>query len=181
MTAAEAEAIESTARAQRKNVAAALSCWKRLCCFDVRETGAKKRKDGFMRFVIASLAIVGLIVSILALRVHYSNDLEPCDINAHWDCGIVNHSRYAELGHVPVAAIGIAGYLALGALALLRRRALALLFSVAGLAFALYLSSIEAYRLEVWCLYCVISQAAIALIAILSLAWILMKTPARSL
>jgi vitamin-K-epoxide reductase (warfarin-sensitive) len=128
-----------------------------------------------MRFVVAFLALLGLIVSILALRVHYSNDLEPCDINSHWDCGIVNHSRYAEVAHVPVAAIGIAGYLSLALLALMKRRGLVLLLSLPGLAFALYLSSIEAYRLEVWCLYCVISQAVIALIAILSMLWIFIE------
>ncbi|MGA2252229.1 vitamin K epoxide reductase family protein [Terracidiphilus sp.] len=125
-----------------------------------------------MRFGIAFLALLGLIVSILALRVHYSNDLEPCDINSHWDCGIVNHSRYAEVARVPVAAIGIAGYLALAVLALLKRRGLILTAAVLGLAFALYLSSIEAYRLEVWCLYCVISQGVIALIAILAALWL---------
>ena len=128
-----------------------------------------------MRFVIASLAVLGLIVSILALRVHYSNELEPCDINSHWDCGIVNHSRYAEVKHVPVAAIGIAGYLLLAVLAMWKRRGLTLLAAIFGLAFALYLSSIEAYCLQVWCLYCVISQAVIALIAILSLVWIFLK------
>lgn len=128
-----------------------------------------------MRFVIASLAILGLIVSILALRVHYSNDLEPCDINSHWDCGIVNHSRYAEVLHVPVAAIGIAGYLALAVLALRKRRLLVLLTSIPGLAFALYLTSIEAFRLEVWCLYCVISQILIALITLLAVAWMFLK------
>jgi vitamin-K-epoxide reductase (warfarin-sensitive) len=126
-----------------------------------------------MRFVIAFLALLGLIVSILALRVHYSNDLEPCDINSHWDCGIVNHSRYAEVAHVPVAAIGIAGYLALAVLALMKRRGLVLAAAVPGLAFALYLSSIEAYRLEVWCLYCVISQGMIGLIAVLAGLWVL--------
>ena len=125
-----------------------------------------------MRFVIAFLALLGLIVSIRALRVHYSNDLEPCDINSHWDCGIVNHSRYAEVVHVPVAAIGIAGYLALAVLALMERRGLVLAAAVPGLAFALYLTSIERYRLEVWCLYCVISQIVIALITIFALLWV---------
>jgi vitamin-K-epoxide reductase (warfarin-sensitive) len=128
-----------------------------------------------MRFVIASLALLGLIVSILALRVHYTNDVEPCDINSHWDCGIVNHSRYAELDHVPVAAIGIAGYLVLAILALMRRRGLTLAAAVAGLGFALYLTSIEAYQLEVWCLYCVISQATIALITILAAVWMFVR------
>jgi len=124
-----------------------------------------------MRFLIAFLALAGIVVSTLALRVHYSNDVQPCDINAHWDCGIVNHSRYAEIHHIPVAAIGIAGYFVLGLLALLRRRGYALGAALIGLGFALYLTNIEAHKLEVWCLYCVISQGIIALITLFALVW----------
>lgn len=129
-----------------------------------------------MRYLIAILALAGLIVSILALHVHYSNDLEVCDINAHWDCGIVNHSRYAVVAHIPVAALGIAGYALLALLALLRRYRLLTVFSLAGLAYALYLTNIEAHVLQVWCLYCVTSQAIIALIAVFSV-WTAFKTP----
>ncbi|HEX3472470.1 MAG TPA: vitamin K epoxide reductase family protein [Silvibacterium sp.] len=125
-----------------------------------------------MRFLIAFLALAGIVVSTLALRVHYSNDVQPCDINAHWDCGIVNHSRYAELNHVPVAVIGIAGYFVLGLLALLRRRALTFIAVLIGMGFSLYLTNIEAHKLEVWCLYCVISQGIMALITIFSLLWL---------
>jgi len=63
-----------------------------------------------MRYLISVLALVGLVVSSLALQVHYSTGTEPCSINERWDCGIVNHSTFAEIEHVPVAAIGIAGY-----------------------------------------------------------------------
>ncbi len=96
-----------------------------------------------MRIVIVLLALAGLVVSCLALRVHYSNDVEPCDINSRWDCGIVNHSPFAMIGPVPVAALGMAGYVLLGALAWMRRRTLLLAFSLVGLAFMLYLSHIE--------------------------------------
>lgn len=128
-----------------------------------------------MRLLMAFLALAGLIISGLALHVHYSNDVQPCDINAHWDCGVVNHSRYAEIQHIPVAAIGIAGYLALCLLSLLRRRGLVLLGSLVGLGFSLYLTNIEAHKLEVYCLYCVISQGIIALITLGSLGWLFMK------
>ena len=123
-----------------------------------------------MRYLIALLAIAGIVVASLALRIHYSMDAPPCDINAHWDCGIVNHSRYSAIHGVPVAAIGIAGYAVIAILALFRRYRLLLAVSLAGLAFALYLTSIEARILEIWCLYCVISQTIIALIALLSIA-----------
>jgi vitamin-K-epoxide reductase (warfarin-sensitive) len=122
-----------------------------------------------MRYVIALLAIAGIVASTLALRIHYSMDAPPCDINAHWDCGIVNHSRYSVMHGVPVAAIGMAGYAIIAILALARRYRLLLAASVAGLAFALYLTSIEARILQIWCLYCVISQTIIALITLLSI------------
>ena len=125
-----------------------------------------------MRYVILILALAGATVSTLALRVHYSTATEPCDINARWDCGIVNHSRYSEIAHVPVAAIGIAGYLALGILALARKRILLVTAAVIGFAFALHLSGIERNVLQVWCLYCVISQGIVALITLLSVAWL---------
>jgi uncharacterized membrane protein len=104
--------------------------------------------------------------------VHYSTATEPCSINEHWDCGIVNHSSYAVVFGVPVAAVGIAGYLLIGILALARRRFLVLLATLIGLGFALHLSGVERNILSVWCLYCVISQGIIALITLLSVAWL---------
>ncbi len=126
-----------------------------------------------MRYPILILALLGVLVSILALRVHYSTETEPCSINEKWDCGVVNHSSYAELMHMPVAAIGIAGYLALGVLSLARRRFLLFLAALVGFEFALRLSFIEEYALHVWCLYCVISQILISFITLLALAWLM--------
>jgi uncharacterized membrane protein len=125
-----------------------------------------------MRFVIAFLAVAGAVVSALALQVHYSTATEPCSINEKWDCGVVNHSPFAVVGHVPVAAIGIAGYLALVALALTRQRFLLHVAARVGLIFALRLTFIEEFDLLVWCLYCVISQGIIALISLASLGWL---------
>jgi uncharacterized membrane protein len=124
-----------------------------------------------MRYVIALLAIAGIVVSVLALKVHYSNDVAPCSINEKWDCGIVNHSPYAVLYGVPVAAIGVAGYLLIVVLALLCRRGWLLAAVTIGLAFALYLTHIERDVLGVWCLYCAISQAIIAVIMLLVIGW----------
>ena len=58
---------------------------------------------------------------------------------------------------------------------MLRQRWLTVLFSLIGLGFALYLSNIEAHVLEVWCLYCVISQILIALIFLLSLITVFVR------
>jgi uncharacterized membrane protein len=124
-----------------------------------------------MRYLIMLLALAGVSVSVLALRVHYSTETQACDINEKWDCGTVNHSPFAEIAHIPVAIIGISGYLVLAGLALARQRFLVFLAALAGLGFALCLSFIEEFALGAWCIYCVISQALIALITLLALGW----------
>ncbi len=125
-----------------------------------------------MRYLILVFAICGMIVSGLALKVHYDDaGKEPCSINDKWDCGVVNHSPYAVMFGVPVAAIGIAGYLLIAVLGMARLRSLLLISTLIALAFALYLTNIEKHVLEVWCLYCVISQGIIAILTLLSIGW----------
>ena len=130
---------------------------------------------------IVIFAVAGLIVSALALKVHYDTGTEPCSINDKWDCGVVNHSPSAEFAHIPVAAIGIAGYLLIAVLGFLRQRNWLLLATLIGLAFALYLTNIEAHVLGVWCLYCVISQGIIALLTLLALLWVVLPSRQKSM
>jgi uncharacterized membrane protein len=125
-----------------------------------------------VRYLIVLLAVAGMVVSGLALKVHYDTGSEPCSINDKWDCGVVNHSPYAVFYGLPVAAIGIAGYLLIAVLGFLQRRAWLALAVLIGLGFSLYLTNIEAHILEVWCLYCVISQAIIALLVLLAVTWL---------
>jgi vitamin-K-epoxide reductase (warfarin-sensitive) len=124
-----------------------------------------------MRYLLALLAIAGVVVSSLALQVHYSTGTQACSINEKWDCGIVNHSSFAMIGNIPVAAIGILGYIVLFALALLRQRLPLVLAAFGGFCFALRLTMIEQYALGVWCLYCVYSQGIISLLLLLAVGW----------
>ncbi|HEY0796696.1 MAG TPA: vitamin K epoxide reductase family protein [Acidisarcina sp.] len=114
-----------------------------------------------------------MAVSALTLQIHRSQTFEPCSVNDHWDCGVVNHSRYAEIHGVPVAAIGIAGYALLAVLALAGRRLLVLVAALIGLGFALRLTNIEAHVLQLWCIYCVVSQTLIAVITLLAAGWLM--------
>ncbi|HEY4675674.1 MAG TPA: vitamin K epoxide reductase family protein [Candidatus Angelobacter sp.] len=149
-----------------------------------------------MRWIIALLALAGMVAAILALREHYRTEgASPCSINERWDCGIVNKSRFASIGgvfdkltnrsavlsddakprfeairEIPVADVGIAGYILLGLLALMRRWRLLAAAAVLAFGFSCYLAYIEKYILEKWCIYCVISWGIITLITVLS--WI---------
>jgi vitamin-K-epoxide reductase (warfarin-sensitive) len=133
-----------------------------------------RAKETFMKYVLLILAIFGVIVSSLALREHYREYGDsPCSINEHWDCGVVNHSPFAMLGPVPVAAVGILGYILMGALAFGRSFRLLLVPTIAGLAFSLYLAHIEKDVLGVWCIYCVISLGIISSMSLLNLGTVI--------
>lgn len=145
-----------------------------------------------MKYILLILALLGVAVSSLALREHYRpyGEDAPCDINAHWDCGIVNRSPFAVIPQgsehgIPVALIGIAGYLLLGILAFKRRYGIMLALAIPALAFSLYLASFEASpnKLGVWCLYCAISLGTISIMTLLLLARVmanLRRRPAHS-
>lgn len=124
-----------------------------------------------MKYTLLILSLLGFIAASLALREHYREYGDaPCDINAHWDCGVVNHSPYAMIGPIPVAIVGMAGYILMAALAFVRSYRLLLVPVLTGLAFSLYLANVEAHILGVWCIYCVISLGIISLMSLLTVA-----------
>jgi uncharacterized membrane protein len=118
---------------------------------------------------LAVLAVLGIVFSSFALREHYRTEDSPCHINDVWDCGEVNHSKYATLAGIPVAMIGIAGYLGLGVLAMRRSHRFFLAAAIVGLGFSLYLAHVEKDVLRTWCIYCVGSLAVISLMTLLAL------------
>jgi vitamin-K-epoxide reductase (warfarin-sensitive) len=137
---------------------------------------AVKSRARWFLLGIALLSAAGVAISAVSLYQHYQKDETSfCEIAENFSCDIVNRSIYSEVMGIPVAGIGIAGYLALLALATVRRAkaetpALLLLGSLAGLGFALYLTYIEKYLLATWCILCLSSLGLIAGIAILSVA-----------
>ena len=136
------------------------------------ETAAR---NGILFFFIAILSLAGAVDSAIALQRHYAkSDTNFCDFSKKFSCDIVNRSEYSTMVGIPVAGIGVAGYAALFVLATFLKsrpetpnRLLAA--SLAGLAFALYLTYIEAYELTTWCILCVASLVLIFLISILAL------------
>jgi vitamin-K-epoxide reductase (warfarin-sensitive) len=146
-----------------------------------------------MKWLITLLALLGIVAASLALREHYRTEASPCSINPVWDCGIVNKSSFAvigglrpshgpedgppvetkknifsAIGEIPVAVVGIVGYLLLGMLAFTKRWKLLVAAAVLAFGFSCYLAYIEKYVLGTWCIYCVTSWGIIFLIMLLS-------------
>ncbi len=132
-------------------------------------------KNNRILFVaIAVLAAAGMVDSAVSLERHYAKSKTAfCDMGEKFDCDIVNRSEQSSVMGIPVAGIGIVGYGALLALATVYRARTEtplrlLLAAVAGLGFALYLTYVEAYVLETWCILCLSSLGLIAGITLLS-------------
>lgn len=141
--------------------------------------------------LIVLLALGGILDSSLALRIHLQDPslAPPCAVSEKWDCGVVNHSRFAVFPaqtvdedpatshkvHIPVAAIGIAGYALIAVLALAGRFWLTLQAAEIGFAAAAMLSYLEAYVMDKWCIYCVWSQALIATILLCTVVILILK------
>jgi len=130
-----------------------------------------------MKYLIALLAVAGILVSSMALHVHFMDPAAtpPCAVTEKFDCGSVNHGKYSVFPplsfdeqpgaiHIPVAVIGIVGYALIGIVALMGRLRIVLEFARIGFFCAAFLSYIEAYVITKWCIYCLISQIIMTVI-----------------
>jgi uncharacterized membrane protein len=132
-------------------------------------------RDHRLLFVaIAILSLAGMVVSAISLQRHYAKSASAfCDFGERFNCDIVNRSEYSSLMGIPVAGIGFVGYGMLLALATIyRSRAETplrlLVAAAAGLAFALYLTYVEGYVLDTWCILCLSSLGLIVTITVLA-------------
>jgi uncharacterized membrane protein len=138
----------------------------------VSEAGTEKAGKLYAALVI--LAIAGIAVSSVSLYHHFSKSKTSfCDIGQSFNCDLVNRSEYSTFHKVPVALLGLLGYLLILSLATVYRAKAETPFilagaSLAGFGFALYLTYIEGFVLNAWCILCLSSLALITAIAALS-------------
>jgi len=142
-----------------------------------------------MKYLITFLAVAGITVSIMALRVHYMDPslAPPCAVTEKFDCGAVNHSRFAVFpprtfdddpkagSHIPIAMFGILGYAAIGVAVLMGRWWLTFELAQVAFFFAAFLSYVEAYVLQKWCIYCLWSQGIITVILLLTVGTLIVR------
>jgi len=162
---------------------------------DRADSGRAGRKMEGMKYLIALLAVAGLYVSVRALQVHLMDPAAtpPCAVSEHWDCSNVGHSRYswfppktpdedpgARKLHIPVAAIGIVGYALMAIVALMGRLRIVLEMARIGFFCAAFLTYIEAYVIQMWCIYCVWSMGIITAVLLASVVAVLLRKRRRA-
>ena len=126
------------------------------------------------RIAITVLSLLGIFVSGYLTYIHYSG--EPIICGGSNSCELVNASRYAFIGPIPVSALGLMAYLTILILSLIksdeeRQWPAILLFGVSliGVMFQWYLFYIEVAVLHALCYWCLGSQVIITVIFVLAL------------
>jgi uncharacterized membrane protein len=125
-----------------------------------------------LRLSTAVLALLGIAIAGYLTWVHYAG-LDPVCVGGGGGCERVQSSRWAELAGIPVAVLGLVGYVAiLTSLVLpdaLGRQAAAFL-ALVGLGFSAWLTYVELVEIEAICQWCVASAVVMTALAGVSVA-----------
>src|SRR6202011_4024037 len=123
-----------------------------------------------LRIAMIVLTIVGLGVASYLTYVHYSGIKPACSLGG--SCEKVQTSAYSHLAGVPVALMGLIGYVTILALLLAPQSETTRFATVAvttiGFGFSAYLTYRELFSIHAICAWCV--SSAVILTALVSLA-----------
>ncbi|MCP4423042.1 MAG: vitamin K epoxide reductase family protein [Chloroflexi bacterium] len=130
------------------------------------------RTENWQLRLIQLLTIPGILTAYYLWLYHEGSLFSACTINEVFDCGQVSGpgARYASIGPVPVAMIGLAGYIFIFLLvwlkdwlAIVESNLPELMTGVTGLAFlfTLWLTALEFFKIGAFCQYCLYSAAII--------------------
>jgi uncharacterized membrane protein len=138
----------------------------------------------FLYSLAAVIALAGLADSIYLTVEHLTGQTADCIASS--GCETVLGSSYAQVGKVPLAAFGAAGYFTVFSLAILAafdypsaKRLLPWLVAMM-LAVTLWLLYVQAFVLHAFCDYCLLSASLIGLLSGICLTLFLSARKLRS-
>lgn len=130
----------------------------------------------WLRLASIVLSVLGILVAGYMTWAELTNNETVCVEAGSIDCAAVQDSAYAKTLGIPVALLGLLGYIAiLGVLVLEDQlalfaaygRTLVVGFTLFGVIFQTYLTYVEAAVLEKWCQWCVTSYILITALLII--------------
>jgi uncharacterized membrane protein len=121
--------------------------------------------DQALTRAIGALALIGLGVASYLTYVHYADIAPVCSTGG---CEKVQNSHYAELAGIPVALLGLFGYV--GILASLfvpgeTGRTASAVLALVGFGYSAYLTYLELETINAICQWCVSSAVIMTLLA----------------
>ena len=138
--------------------------------------------DGRLRACALAVTLLGVAVAGYLTYVHYAG-LQPFCAGGGHGCERVQSSMYAELAGIPVALLGLAGYVLIAAALLAPgepARLAAAGLAVSGFGFSAYLTYLELGVIDAICQWCVASAVLMTALAILTVWRLLSGSPATA-
>jgi uncharacterized membrane protein len=133
--------------------------------------GGRDPLDRRLRLAVAAIALIGVAVAGYLVYVHYAG-IDPVCAGGGGGCHTVQASAYAELAGIPVAVLGLAGYLAILASVFVRPvdagRLAGMALALSGFGFSAYLTYREIFTIEAICQWCVASAVLMTALAVLT-------------
>jgi uncharacterized membrane protein len=124
--------------------------------------------DRALRIAIGALAVAGIAIAGYLTYARYSDVELICSTGG---CETVQRSRYSVVAGVPVAVLGLGGYVFLLVTAWLRQAwavVAAAAAALAGFVFGAYLFVLQVAVIDAVCQWCVASDVALTAIAVLA-------------
>ncbi|MBU2632368.1 vitamin K epoxide reductase family protein [Patescibacteria group bacterium] len=125
-------------------------------------------------YFIAVLGFLGFLDSAYLSILHFRNEIPPCAIVS--GCETVITSVFSVIFGIPIALLGAIFYLAVTALSIsyitsltYAKAKLLLVFSYFGLFVSLFLFLVQAFILNQFCFYCILSEIFALFIYLFSL------------
>ena len=125
--------------------------------------------DDKLRIVIGLLSVIGIGIGGYLTYTHYAGLHVLCLSSG--GCETVQHSAYSKLDGVPVATLGLAGYIGILLSLAIRGetgRLIGFALALVGFLFSMYLTYREAFTIHAYCQWCLGSAAVMTLLAILT-------------
>jgi uncharacterized membrane protein len=142
-----------------------------------------KRYIGGVRRAVIVLSVIGVGIAGYLTWVHYAG-LEVVCLAGGGGCEKVQSSDYAELAGIPVALLGLLGYLGILAGTLFlpdeEGRLAGAFLALVGFGFSMYLTWAELFRIHAICQWCVASAVIMTALMILTLVRLLYAGPRTS-
>ena len=134
--------------------------------------------DRRLRLVAIVLATVGLCVAAYLTYIHYEGIKPVCGLGGN--CEKVQSSEWSKLAGVPVALLGLIGYIGILAALLVpgeNGRMAAALLALVGAGFSAYLTYREIFTIHAICQWCVASAIILAALAVITVTRLVRAGP----
>lgn len=139
--------------------------------------------DDWQLRIIQLLAVPGLIIAFYLLLYHNGDLIEACKPSGWDDCGKVSgpSAPYSAIGPIPVALIGLIGYVLIFLLVWLKdwwawldNYSPELMVGLTGFAFifSLGLTALELFVIHAICRFCVISAVTVTIMFVLAISYL---------